>query len=335
MPVEQTLFISSPKLPMSSLGISPTDRDVDHDRLRLAPAALLQTNIKEQMLVALEAHNRVWQFPPGRIEQMLSPKTARQKSGKLKWPEDYEIETDKPAFQAAVDAAFEQWGYDAEMRWLGGTASQPGDTAGLSSPNDDKSWPASADAPESAFHAPFGHLIAHCVALGRAALRAHSFTIAPSPQADYICEVKATWFEIIEAFGAVFFDRIIACPARAFVLMLGYNFEEDGARFMIWHPRGISATTNVKLKSVEGQKTFLRLLMATLLWREPKHHGLPDDYGTCSCVSCIDSKALIYYLCDEVEKPIDSSEATYLMREAFWKSQGTSARPKPQGFGLL
>lgn len=331
--MDQTLYISSPKLPMASLSISPTD--VDQDRLRLAQPALLQANIKEQMIIALEAHNKIWQFPPERIVQMLSPKTTRPKSaaGKLKWPEDYEIETDRPAFQAACDAAFENWQYDAELRWLGG-ASQPGDTADSSSAND-KSWPEGADAPESAFHAPFGHLIAHCVTLGRAALRAHSFAITPSPQAEYVCEVKATWFEIVEAFGAVFFDRIIACPARAFVLMLGYNYEEDGARFMIWHPRGISATTNVRLKSVAGQKTFLRLLMATLLWREPKHHGLPDDYGTCSCVLCVDTKALIYYLCDEVEKPIDSSEATYLMREAFWKSQSTSARPKPQGFGLL
>lgn len=277
MPVEQTLFISSPKLPVTSL----TDSDMDQDRLRLAQPALLQANIKEQMIIALEAHNKIWQFPPERIVQMLSPKTTRPKSaaGKLKWPEDYEIETDRPAFQAACDAAFEKWQYDAELRWLGG-ASQPGDTADSSSAND-KSWPASADAPESAFHAPFGHLIAHCVTVGRAALRAHSFAITPSPQAEYVCEVKATWFEVVEAFGAVFFDRIIACPKRAFVLMLGYNFEEDGARFMIWHPRGISATTNVRLKSVEGQKTFLRLLMATLLWREPKHHGLPDDYGAC------------------------------------------------------
>lgn len=332
--MDQTLYISSPKIPMTS---SLPTTDVDQDRLRLAQPALLQANIKEQMIIALEAHNKIWQFPPERIVQMLSPKTTRPKgaAGKLKWPEDYEIETDRPAFQAAVDTAFEQWQYDAELRWLG-VASQPGDTAESSSEND-KSWPASADAPESAFHAPFGHLIAHCVTVGRAALRAHDFAITPSPQAEYVCEVKATWFEVVEAFGAVFFDRIIACPARAFVLMLGYNYEEDGARFMIWHPRGISATTNVRLKSVEGQKTFLRLLMATLLWREPKHHGLPDDYGTCPCVLYIYARQPLFinYLCNEVEKPIDSSEATYLMREAFWKSQGTSARPKPQGFGLL
>ena len=44
---------------------------MDQDQNR----SFLENEIKQQMLMTLEIHNNIWQFPPERMVRMLSPKT--------------------------------------------------------------------------------------------------------------------------------------------------------------------------------------------------------------------------------------------------------------------
>ena len=49
---------------------------MDQDRNR----SFLKNEIKQQMLMTLEIHNNIWQFPPERVVRMLSPKTLRPRA---------------------------------------------------------------------------------------------------------------------------------------------------------------------------------------------------------------------------------------------------------------
>ena len=101
------------------------------------------------------------------------------------------------------------------------------------------------------------------------------------------------------------------------MLLLGYECDADEARWMVWHRKGVSATTGIRLRSghggaagksghesasktragtgaggekeegEEGQKMFLRVVMCTLLWREPEHFGFPEGYEGTSPFSLV------------------------------------------------
>ena len=49
---------------------------MDQDR----NGSFLENEIKQQMLMTLEIHNNIWQFPPERVVKMLSPKTLRPRA---------------------------------------------------------------------------------------------------------------------------------------------------------------------------------------------------------------------------------------------------------------
>ena len=95
---------------------------------------------------------------------------------------------------------------------------------------------------------------------------------------EIACAINETWIDVIAQSIPYAIAQFMAQPYRTYVLMICFNYAEGTMRYLIFHRSGLTASEDINLRTVQGRKDFLRILLIILLWTHRRHAGFPEYF---------------------------------------------------------
>ncbi|KAH8087182.1 hypothetical protein BXZ70DRAFT_955894 [Cristinia sonorae] len=259
--------------------------------------------------VAQEIYNQTWQFPPSVVARMLSPKTLpRPRPPRPPTLDDYICELDGhlPHVDdvcARTSLSVVQWPEVNDQRascsslatflsvcsgaCLATIKNSPGKSAGKRSVADslplfydhlsfivyDRAMADDIDrsslSPSVAGGSGFDHLgVDNTAKLWWSPPETQRHVQMGIPVA-----VAGSDREMVEKSATYARALFSASPSRSFALVLAFNMQTVELRFLVFHRGGLTASTACNVRTDDGKRGVLQMLLAVLLWREPRDCG--------------------------------------------------------------